>query len=399
MSPAVQPRAADAPPEPPALATRNFVLLCATNLLSYVDNFIITPVLPLFLASQGFSAGFIGLVLAAFNVSSFSSRPLFGRWVDAGHARSSLVGSTAVLAVTAFGYLAPGTLVLVLLRVAHGLGWAGMNTVSTAWMAMVVPLARRGEGMGYYLISQSVGSALAPAVGVWLFTTQGANAAFAVAGLAAAGATLAAWLTTNPSRAVPPPAAGAGPTAAGPWWARVFEPSVFAAMAILALTQVNQVLINAYVPLYFQGIGVGGVEWFFVVLGVMTVVSGTVAGRLADRVGRVAAIYAGLGTQCVGLLLLWQGRELTWLAAGAGLYALGNGACGTALYALAADRAPADRRGAAMATYTMGYQLGAGVGAVVWGFTIEKLGFEPLYALALLPLLAAAALTLARSRA
>jgi hypothetical protein len=38
------------------------------------------------------------------------------------------------------------------------------------------------------------------------------------------------------------------------------------------------------------------------------------------------------------------------------------------------------------------------VGAVVWGFTIERLGYEPLYALALLPVLAAVALTLARTR-
>jgi predicted MFS family arabinose efflux permease len=59
------------------------------------------------------------------------------------------------------------------------------------------------------------------------------------------------------------------------------------------------------------------------------------------------------------------------------------------LYALAADRSHPARRGAAMATYTMGFQLGSGVGALVWGTTIEWFGYSVMYACTLLPLLAA----------
>jgi predicted MFS family arabinose efflux permease len=257
---------------------------------------------------------------------------------------------------------------------------------------MVAPAARRAEGMGYYLTSQSVGSALAPAIGVWLFTNVGANSAFVTAGVCATGAALAAAMTIAPGRPILASNAAPATPMKQTWLGRFLEPSVATPMAILTLIQLNQVTINAYSPLYFRAIGVGGVEWFFILQGVLAVISGALAGRWGDRVGRIKALVIGLSIQCVGLLVLWHFRDLGWLAAAGGIYALGNGASGTALYALAADRAPAARRGAAMATYTMGYQLGSGLGAVIWGFTIERLGYEPLYACALLPMLAAMAL-------
>jgi predicted MFS family arabinose efflux permease len=47
-----------------------------------------------------------------------------------------------------------------------------------------------------------------------------------------------------------------------------------------------------------------------------------------------------------------------------------------------------------MATYTMGFQLGSGVGAVFWGSTIQSFGYHVMYGWTFVPLLAAVALAL-----
>src|SRR5919206_234848 len=112
------------PPSAVSLGSRNFVLVCLTHLTGYLGNWMILPVLPLFLAGQGYSEAFIGVVIGAYNVSSFSARPIFGRLVDAGRPRSALVTSCAFLFVTAFGYLVPNTAFLFAVRAVHGLAWA-----------------------------------------------------------------------------------------------------------------------------------------------------------------------------------------------------------------------------------------------------------------------------------
>jgi predicted MFS family arabinose efflux permease len=83
---------------------------------------------------------------------------------------------------------------------------------------------------------------------------------------------------------------------------------------------------------------------------------------------------------------------------GGAVFMLGVGVAQPSLYALAADRAPSDRRGSAMATYTMGFQLGGGIGAVVWGITIEHLGYPAMYVGTLVPIAAAVVLVLLRGR-
>ena len=377
-----------------SLASRNFVLVCTTHLTGYLGNWMVVPVLPLYLVAQGYSESFIGLVLAAYNVSSFSARPVFGRLVDMGRTRAALIASCGLLGVTTFGYLVPNTAFLFGVRAAHGLGWAGLNAVGTGWIAMLAPAARRAEAMGYYTMSQSLGTALAPAMGIELLSRFGSGAAFSVSALFGIAALVAAMLTRAPSTDQPAQRARVVPGPPRGWLGRFLEPSVISVTAILTLVQLNGPVLSSFAPLYFRSIGVGGVEWFFVGQGLMSIVSRALLGRWADRLGRSRSLVLGFGVQMLGLGLVWQSRELAPLILGGGLYTLGSGISQPSLYALAADRAAPQRRGAALAPYTMGFQLGSGLGAVIWGTTIEHFGYQVMYACAFVPLGAAIGLAL-----
>jgi predicted MFS family arabinose efflux permease len=46
------------------------------------------------------------------------------------------------------------------------------------------------------------------------------------------------------------------------------------------------------------------------------------------------------------------------------------------------DRAPPDRLGAAMATYTLGFQFGGGFGAALWGALVAPIGFAAVLVIA-----------------
>ena len=132
-------RPATSPEGPTTLRERNYILVLANQFLSYVSNQTIIPVIPLYLAAQGHGESFIGLVIAAFNVTSFSARPVFGSWVDRGHPRAALSVSCVLLSIASWAYLIPNMLMLFIVRGIHGLGWAGVNTVGSAWVAHLAP--------------------------------------------------------------------------------------------------------------------------------------------------------------------------------------------------------------------------------------------------------------------
>jgi MFS family permease len=107
----------------------------------------------------------------------------------------------------------------------------------------------------------------------------------------------------------------------------------------------------------------------------------SVAGRLSDRLGRLAVIVPGLALAAVGL---W----VTALAAGAWLFAagalsgLGLGAAQPLLYALAADLVPLEERGSAVGTIGIFHEVGIVVGAVGGGFLGRSVGLPEMYGVA-----------------
>ena len=68
------------PPE--SIWTRAFALLCLAEFLGYAQHFAFQPTLPLYITHLGGSPFIVGLVIAAFGVTSVISRPIIGYWAD-----------------------------------------------------------------------------------------------------------------------------------------------------------------------------------------------------------------------------------------------------------------------------------------------------------------------------
>lgn len=64
---------------------------------------------------------------------------------------------------------------------------------------------------------------------------------------------------------------------------------------------------------------------------------------------------------------------------------LGFGAVGPATQALAVRGLPPYRRGAANGTYYIGFDLGIGLGAMVWGSVSQAVGYAAMYLAATVP--------------
>src|SRR5581483_2337120 len=109
-----------------------------------------------------------GLIIAAFSVTSFPMRPVVGHLADSWSVRGVLILGTLVLTVTSLGFFVPLFGALAVVNAVRGIGWAGLNTGGYTSLARIAPRERRGEGSGYYNLSNSLPIAVAPALALWM---------------------------------------------------------------------------------------------------------------------------------------------------------------------------------------------------------------------------------------
>lgn len=91
------------------------------------------------------------------------------------------------------------------------------------------------------------------------------------------------------------------------------------------------------------------------------------AGRLYDRYGHIVVFLPGTSLILIAMLLLFWLPNSFILFLAAALYGLGFGTVQPALQAWAIDKASTNRKGMANATFFSFFDLGVGIGAIVFG--------------------------------
>jgi MFS family permease len=378
---------------PPRLASRAFILVCLSTFLGYAHLGLLTPVLPLFIQEQGGSALLVGLTTAAFSVTSFILRPMIGRLVDTWSARGVMSIGTIALGLSGLGYLVYQPLWLFLVRSVHGLAWAGYNTGAKVLVSTTAPSERRGEAAGYFSMAQGVATAVVPAIALWMLSFVTYAGVFVVSAAGGLLATLAAL-------AIPPQPRRRAATARTSFWNSLVERSALFPSGLEFLTKLAQPAVATFVPLYAtaQGLPIQLLAYFYLAYGLVGIAARGVLGRWSDRIGRGTTIAAGAATSALALLLFSLSADLLNLALAGALFGLGTAASAPAIMALAIDVAHPERPGAAMATYSMAFQLAVGVGATICGFVVDLFGFRAMYLVMTIPSLAAILLVLAQHR-
>jgi MFS family permease len=365
-----------------ALWTRTFIMLCGAQFLGYAQHAMLAPVLPLYVTHLGGSALMVGVVLAAFAVSSVLVRPLAGhwadRWSDAGVMISGLVFQGASVLLCLFPLV--GTTMLA--NGLRGIGWAGLNTGGYSLLAFTAPRARRGEASGLYSGVQSASAILFPAFALWLLELSigGFDVVFlTTAVLSWVGAAIGAMMTHNLARPTPHLAPH---QAVQSWWREIFhfiEPGIFLPSLMLLWLNISLPAITNFSVLYAAKLGIANFGTYFIALGVTSLLGRPFLGRLSDRIGRYRSIVTGFALQVIALVLLTAVGDLIGMIVVGALYMLGNAIGSSTTLALAVERTEPERRGKQMATFSIAYPLSYGVGSMIIGASAEAVGYTGMF--------------------
>ena len=357
--------------------TPTFALLCLAQFLGYAQHSVLTPTFPLYVTHLGGSPFVVGLVLASFAVTSVLFRPLIGYWADSWNEAGVLVSGLLFQGASILLCFIPVVEATMLANGLRGIGWAGLNTGGYSLLALTAPVARRGEASGYYSGVQSSAAILFPAVALWLIDAPlgGFRVVFVVA---AALPVIGAGAGVLLGRYAPRAAHDRHPDSSSSRRRGIFtllELDVLTASALLFCLHLSLPAVTSFLVLYARTIGIGNIGWYFVVSGATSLLSRPVLGRVSDKIGRGRALVAGFALQIVALLLLVAASSLTGLLISGVLYMLGFGIGSSTTLALAVERANLQRRGRAMATFSVAFPLSAGVGALLTGSAVEIVGY------------------------
>jgi MFS family permease len=344
-----------------------------------IDN-VLRPVVPLLVVARGGDATLVGIIAAAYALPAVLFRPMIGWLVDRGsHGQLLRLGALAAC-IGPIGLMLPGIATLAAVRFLQGTAFSMYSVSTRTLMAMLAPAAKRGEASGYYAAMPALGSLIGPALGTALYLATGEIGPVLLAtAFAAIGVALTRRARIDDTVRV----VEEKPT--GPIWAemlRFVERSSLPALLMLTCFQTTQAFFTVFPPIYVLATGqpIEVLVFYYPVVGLLWAGSQLVSGRVSDRLGRGRTIRLACSIAVAGLAVPIVFEGLIPFAVAAFGYTIGFALVSPALSALAIDRAPTERLGSAMATYSMGHGLAATISSVTWGALIATQGFAVAFA-------------------
>jgi MFS family permease len=259
----------------------------------------------------------------------------------------------------------------------RGIGWAGLNTGGYSLLALTAPPERRGEASGYYTGIQSSAGILFPAVALWLIDAPlgGFPLVFVVAAALAIPGAGTAWVL---KRGAPRKAHSSHLDSSTSGWLQaltLLEREVLLASTLHFCLYLSLPAVMGFLVLYARELQIANIGWYYVVSGITSVLARPLLGRVSDNIGRGSSLAAGFVLEVTALSLLAASSTLAGLLIAAALHVAGAAIGVSTTLALAMERAAPERRGRAMATFSIAYPLSFGVGGLLSGSVVEIAGY------------------------
>ncbi len=359
----------------PSLLKSSYLIVFGLSLVGFLGEYLLRPVIPLVIIDRGGGAALIGLVAGVFALPSIALRPLVGWLVDRWRQRRVLGIATVVASLSPAGLLLPGVLPLMATRFSQGSAWALFTVSTRTLMAEATPPERRAAASAYFAAMPALAVLIAPGIGVALYVATGSVGPVVLATILALTTVV---VVLNLPAGLTPRMAPLAEETRGRFAGWFIERSVLPAMVMTAAFMAADTLFSIFPPVFVGAVGEGveALALYYPAYGLVSACSLVVVGRISDRLQRGSAIRLGGVVAAAGLAIAIMADGLFVFGLGAATYAVGASFASAALGALSIDRAPPDRLGSAMATYSIGFQLAIGGSGVIWGPLIASMGFD-----------------------
>ena len=374
------------------LWTTTFVVNMLLNFIFYLVFYLPTVVIgTMAMERYHASASIAGILSGIFIVGGFIARLWAGNNMKRLGAKNLLYIGTLIYFLLTFAYFFVHSVVLLLiLRLVHGLGFGIAATASGTLAGAIVPSSRRGEGIGYYALSVTLSSAVGPFLSMFLYRTSGFYSLIWLSALLLFIALVGIFFihvekTTDSSNSVD------NKVHKKFAWSNYFEKEALPISLIAFLIGISYSSILSFMDAYARNIHLSeAASFFFLVYAITVLLSRPITGRVFDGFGDNFVMYPTYLFFALGLLLIGFAHSGWMLLLAAIFIGLGYGSFSPFGQAIAIRNSEAHRLGITTSTFFGFMDMGVGFGPFILGMFMPLLGYRNLYfASAILALLIA----------
>lgn len=154
----------------PKLWTMNFIMISFSNFLIFTSFYALMVTLTTYSIDRFHaSESEAGLASSIFVLGAVLVRPVAGKLIDRlGKNKMLFFGLLLFLFMMLLYFPINSLTLLLLVRFIHGFAFGIATNATSTIAAHIIPVARRGEGMGYFATSMNMAMAIGPFLGLWV---------------------------------------------------------------------------------------------------------------------------------------------------------------------------------------------------------------------------------------
>jgi len=318
--------------------------------------------LPILIERLGGDAVDIGLVMGITPIGAVISRFFWGRWMDLAGRKKILLISTLLNTVVLFLFLTVHSIGswIIILRLLQGVAMGGYITAVWTITADISSPGRLAESLGIFGIAGMVALALGPWGGEMIMNGYGFRGVFIISSLLSVVAVVLSLLIqeSRPS--------GFGDLIV-PSFREMMGNGVMVVFLITIAFAVSRSAFVSFFAEYSSLQKIGSIGVYSLIYSGTTIAFRLIAGKLPDRIGRIrvlspALVIFGLGIGLIAVIDSWPVFILSAFLCG-----LGHCFLYPVLNALVIQKVHSGTRGMATGFFAGSFDVGIGVGSLLWG--------------------------------
>jgi MFS family permease len=353
---------------------RDFILLISSNFLMYITYYAILSALPVYLVSDLHASKMqVGLVVGVYTIASVMVRPFSGFTLDRFGRRTIFLTALVLYTLLFAGYLVAITITSILiLRFVQGITW-GFTTVSGSTIAVdIIPVPKRGQGIGYFALSTTLGMSVGPLIGLFIIQQWGYIAIF-VSGCVISLLSLAfAYAVHLRKRFI-----------VGKHiklkWDSMFEKSSVRLSVNVLITMIAYGGLLSFIALYGRELGIKNSSLYFLIFSVGIAAARLSAGKVFDKNGPRKIITFCILLLIVGFPMLALAKNEFLFYLSAIIIGFGNGVIFPTFSSMVNNLADSSHRGAANSTLYTAIDIGMGSGMILAGLIAQHFSISAFF--------------------
>lgn len=341
----------------------NFWLLSLSSFLFFGSFNMVLPELPDYMRTMG-GEEFIGLHITLFTLTALISRPFSGKLTDTWGRIPVMVFGAAVTAVVSLFYpFFLNIYAFLFIRFIHGFSTGFKPTGTAAYVADIVPVNRRGEGMGILSFFGMTGMGIGNFIGGEIANHYPIDVLF----YCSAGVALLSVIVIIGMKETVENKQKFSGNLLKIKKGDIYEPTVLIPSVVMMLVTFSFGAALTLAPDLSAHLGIDNKGLFFSYFTITSLISRVIGGRLSDEFGRRSVLMAAMLIVGTGSIYIGFAGTSFHFFTGALIFGAGYGLSSPALFAWAADLAPDQFRGRGFSTLFMALEIGIGMGALLAG--------------------------------